>query len=64
MSRYQRNRDLIAVGAYSKGNDAGIDEAIERFPWLEAYLQQDVNARVDYEQSVAELHAVLNHREN
>lgn len=64
MSRYQRNRDLIAVGAYSRGNDASIDEAIDRFPWLEAYLQQNVSARVDYEQSVAELHAVLNHRES
>ncbi|HLS42862.1 MAG TPA: flagellar protein export ATPase FliI [Paenalcaligenes sp.] len=60
MSRYQRNRDLIAVGAYSKGNDPAIDEAIDRFPWLEAYLQQDVQTRVDYEQSVSQLKAVLN----
>ncbi|MCQ9616007.1 flagellar protein export ATPase FliI [Paenalcaligenes niemegkensis] len=64
MSRYQRNRDLIAVGAYSKGNDPGIDEAIERFPWLETYLRQDVGARVNYEQAVTELHAVLNHRQD
>lgn len=60
LSSYQRNRDLIAVGAYSKGNDARIDEAIERFPWLEAYLQQDMQARVDFNRAQQELHAILN----
>ncbi|HEX7387902.1 MAG TPA: flagellar protein export ATPase FliI [Castellaniella sp.] len=48
MSRYQRNRDLIAVGAYTTGNDPEIDRAIERYPWLERYLQQGVDVRVDY----------------
>ncbi len=48
LSRYQRNRDLIAVGAYSPGNDPEIDRAIERYPWLESYLQQGIEARVDY----------------
>ena len=48
LSRYQRNRDLIAVGAYTPGNDPEIDRAIERYPWLEGYLQQGIEARVDY----------------
>lgn len=59
LSSYQRNRDLIAVGAYSKGNDARIDEAIERYPWLEAYLQQDMHARVDVPRAQQELQAIL-----
>lgn len=61
LSRYQRNRDLIAVGAYTRGNDPRIDEAIEKYPWLEAFLQQGIEQRVDYERATRELAAVLGH---
>jgi flagellum-specific ATP synthase len=59
LSRYQRNRDLIAVGAYSPGNDPKIDEAIERYPKLEAFLQQGIESRIDYPTAAAELAQVL-----
>lgn len=59
LSRYQRNRDLIAVGAYSPGNDPQIDEAIEKYPWLEAYLQQGINQRIDYPSAAGELATLL-----
>ncbi|WP_345798236.1 flagellar protein export ATPase FliI [Castellaniella sp. MT123] len=59
VSRYQRNRDLIAVGAYTAGNDPDIDQAIERYPWLEGYLQQGIDAQVDYPTAVAALSGVL-----
>jgi flagellum-specific ATP synthase len=55
LSRYQRNRDLIAVGAYTAGNDPQIDEAIEKDPWLEAYLQQGIEQRIDYASAAGEL---------
>ena len=59
LSRYQRNHDLIAVGAYTPGNDAKIDEAIEKYPWLEAFLQQGMENPVNYPAAAAELSAVL-----
>jgi flagellum-specific ATP synthase len=59
VSRYQRNRDLIAVGAYTAGNDPEIDRAIERFPWLEQYLQQGIDVRVDYPGAVSALTGAL-----
>lgn len=59
LSRYQRNRDLIAVGAYAPGNDPQIDEAIEKYPWLEAYLQQGINQRIDYASAAGELATLL-----
>ncbi|MDR3158173.1 MAG: flagellar protein export ATPase FliI [Zoogloeaceae bacterium] len=40
-SRYQRARDLIAVGAYVAGSDPVLDEAIRLYPAMEKYLQQD-----------------------
>ncbi|MDS1141138.1 flagellar protein export ATPase FliI [Pusillimonas sp. SM2304] len=60
LSRYQRNHDLIAVGAYTPGNDPHIDEAIERYPWLEAYLQQGIETRIDYPSAAGELATLLN----
>jgi flagellum-specific ATP synthase len=59
LSRYQRNHDLIAVGAYAPGNDPKIDEAIEKYPWLEAYLQQGIEMRIDYPTAAAELTTVM-----
>jgi flagellum-specific ATP synthase len=61
LSRYQRNRDLIAVGAYSPGNDPKIDEAIERYPKLEAFLQQGIENRVDYSTAATQLAQILGH---
>ncbi|WP_459618739.1 flagellar protein export ATPase FliI [Bordetella sp. 2513F-2] len=62
-SRYQRNRDLIAVGAYAAGHDPQLDEAIARYPRLEAYLQQDIGINVSYEEAVAQLRGAIDVRE-
>jgi flagellum-specific ATP synthase len=45
-SRYQRSRDLISVGAYVRGSDPVLDEAIALHPRMEAFLRQDMNQRV------------------
>lgn len=59
LSRYQQNRDLIAIGAYSPGADPATDEAIERFPKLRAFIQQGLNQSVHMAESIANLNAVL-----
>lgn len=56
---YQQNRDLISVGAYQRGSDPRIDAAIEHFPRLEAYLQQDSRESVDFASSLATLEQLL-----
>ena len=61
-SRYQRNRDLIAVGAYAPGHDPQLDDAIARYPRLETFLQQDVSENVNYDAAVQQLHAVTEPR--
>jgi len=55
LSTYQRNHDLLAVGAYSPGNDPQIDAAIHKYPGLEAYLQQGMNERVDFDTAASSL---------
>jgi len=44
-SRYQRNRDLLAVGAYVAGADPALDAAIGAYPRMERYLQQTMIER-------------------
>jgi flagellum-specific ATP synthase len=56
MSRYQRNRDLISVGAYVPGSDPELDLAIRMYPRMEAFLQQDIHERAGYDASIAQLH--------
>lgn len=46
-SRYQRARDLLAVGAYAPGSDPLLDRAIGLFPRLEHFLQQAIDERAD-----------------
>lgn len=58
-SRYQRNRDLINVGAYVSGADPLLDQAITLYPQLESYLQQDMNQRAMFQPSVDELAKIL-----
>lgn len=55
LSRYQRNRDLISVGAYAAGHDLQLDQAIALYPKMEAFLQQSMHERTDYGGSVARM---------
>jgi flagellum-specific ATP synthase len=42
-SAYRQQRDLIAVGAYQKGADPQVDQAIALWPRIQAFLQQEVD---------------------
>ena len=58
MSRYQRNRDLINVGAYAAGSDPMLDRAIDLFPQIEAFLRQGIHEQADVEASMTGLAAL------
>ena len=60
-SRYQRSRDLIAVGAYVPGSDVLLDQAVTMYPKLEGFLQQNMNERSSHEDSVVDLHHLFEH---
>jgi flagellum-specific ATP synthase len=50
-STYEQNRDLISVGAYTKGSDPRIDEAIDFHPRFLEFLRQDMNQAVSLQDS-------------
>jgi flagellum-specific ATP synthase len=59
-SRYQRNRDLISVGAYSPGSDPLLDQAIAKHDRIEAFLQQGIHEQATISESSGQLAALFN----
>ena len=57
-SLYQQNRDLITIGAYQKGADPRLDQAIAIRPKLEQFLQQKMKEVVSYSDCLQALHQV------
>ncbi len=55
LSTYENMAEMIRLGAYRKGSDAGVDEAMLYYPKIEAFLQQ----RGDESSTLAEGYARL-----
>ena len=58
-STYQQSRDLVSIGAWQRGNDPRLDEAVAYWPRLQSFLQQDWHERAKLEDSHARLFATL-----
>jgi flagellum-specific ATP synthase len=54
-SNYQQNRDLINIGAYTKGTDHRIDLAIAAEPAINAFLQQGMKEVIPYAGSLEDM---------
>jgi flagellum-specific ATP synthase len=59
LSSWQRNRDLVSVGAYAAGSDPLLDQAIALYPEMERYLQQGINESCEYDVSYNRLAALF-----
>jgi flagellum-specific ATP synthase len=55
LARYNKARDLIALGAYKPGHDAELDLAVRSHPALVAMLQQDMHESATLGDSLARL---------
>ncbi len=51
MAAYNAQRDLIAIGAYQRGNDPVVDDALALWPQILQFLGQDVAESADVEAS-------------
>ncbi|WP_426358503.1 flagellar protein export ATPase FliI [Pseudocolwellia sp. HL-MZ19] len=58
-SLYQQNKDLISIGAYSKGSDPRIDQSITLLPVINFFLQQKTSEIIPYEQSLSQLQEII-----
>lgn len=59
VAQYQANRDLVLMGAYREGTDAGIDRAIAMHDRLREFLIQSPHEPVSLNASIAELTLAL-----
>ncbi len=50
---YEAKRDLVTLGAYAKGSDKELDEAIAKMPKIEQLLRQSAHDKVAFGDTVA-----------
>ena len=55
LATYEAKRDLILMGAYAKGSDRELDEAIAKMPRVEAFLRQDAREKVGFDGALSAL---------
>lgn len=59
LSAYYKNRDLINIGAYVKGSDTEVDMALDYFPKLQKFIQQDLSESISLDASILQLKSLL-----
>lgn len=59
MAVYRESEDLINIGAYKKGSNPRIDEAIEKMDGINAFLRQEVEESTTFEQTLEALKQIL-----
>ncbi|MEI8664997.1 flagellar protein export ATPase FliI [Pseudoalteromonas sp. B28] len=58
-SMYQQNKDMITLGAYQKGTDQMLDQAINMMPRVNAFLQQGMRDVISYDDGLQGLAQLL-----
>lgn len=59
LAAYESKRDLIALGAYTRGADKLVDEAIALLPRIEAFLRQGPSERTKLAETVRSLAGIV-----
>ncbi len=59
LANYRKAEDLINIGAYVKGNNPRIDEALEKIDAINSYITQGVYEKVAFDDSLAQLEAIF-----
>ncbi|MCF2916792.1 flagellar protein export ATPase FliI [Pseudoalteromonas sp. Cn5-37] len=58
-SMYQQNKDMITLGAYQKGTDPMLDQAINMMPRVNQFLQQGMKDVISYDEGLQGLAQLL-----
>ena len=59
LSLYEKNVDLISIGAYKKGTNPKLDMAISKIGQVNEFLKQEIRGNFTYEQSVQKMREIL-----
>jgi type III secretion protein N (ATPase) len=58
VATHEAHRDVVALGAYARGADPAVDEALDRAPRVERFLQQPADVASPFEETIAALEEV------
>lgn len=56
LAAYEKNRDLILLGAYEYGSDPNVDYAIDKIEEVETFLRQRTEENNGYEETVQQMY--------
>jgi len=59
LATYREAEDLINIGAYVKGNNPKIDRSLTMINAIRDFLRQNVNEKVNFEESIQRLVAMV-----
>jgi len=59
LASYEKERDLILIGAYEQGSDPKVDYAIEKIEEVNNYLKQSTQDKVDFHEGVDLLKSIF-----
>ena len=59
MGVYEKNADLVSIGAYKAGTNPKLDHALKKIDSINSFLTQGVDESFSYEESLAELARIM-----
>lgn len=59
VAAYEKERDLILIGAYESGSDPRVDYAIEKIEEVNAFLKQASDERIGFEEATSQLKGIF-----
>ena len=59
LSVYEKNADLISIGAYKRGSNQRLDFAISKIDQVNAFLMQEIRGSFTYEESIQKMREIL-----
>lgn len=59
MASYQKMEDLINIGAYQKGSNPEVDEAIRLYPKIVSFLRQGIDEHFSFEETLQQLREIF-----
>ena len=59
MGIYEKNADLVSIGAYKTGTNPKLDYALSKIDSINQFLQQGIDESFSYEESLAELRRII-----
>ncbi|HSA58516.1 MAG TPA: flagellar protein export ATPase FliI [bacterium] len=59
VAAYEKERDLILIGAYESGSDPRVDYAIEKIEEVNSFLKQGVQDKVNFDETISQLKGIF-----